>query len=89
MNHETVYIFEGTIALYFSKLIKEKKLKSFYLDIDEESRADRVVREYKIRGKDSEEALKIYNSRAIDETPLIVESRNWAQYYISLNLNEN
>jgi D,D-heptose 1,7-bisphosphate phosphatase len=89
INTKTVYIFEGTIALYFTKLIEKKRLRSIYLDADEESRATRVVREYKIRGKASEEALEIYNARTIDETPLITESRNWARCCINLNLNEN
>ena len=88
INSKTVYIFEGTIALYFSKLIEKRKLISFYLDIDEKSRMERVVGEYKIRGKNSGEALEIYNSRSIDESLLIIESRNWAHHCINLNLDE-
>jgi uridine kinase len=88
VDNKTVFIFEGTIALYLSDITKDIPKSSIYVDVDEESRSSRVIEEYKIRGMSPKEAMKIYQSRQLDEAALIINSRLFAEHFINLNLAE-
>ena len=88
VDNKTVFIFEGTIALYLSDITKDIPKSSIYVDVDEESRSSRVIEEYKIRGMSPKEAMKIYQSRQLDEAALIINSRLFAEHFINLNLTE-
>ena len=56
-----------------------------FVDIDEEVRRSRVMREYLRRGMDREAAARIYSSRQEDETPIVLASRASAEHCVRLN----
>jgi histidinol-phosphate phosphatase family protein len=84
---ETVYIFEGTIALYFSQFISAHRKKSIYVEINETERMNRVVSEYNTRGRDLKEAINIYNSRLEDEVPIVADTKGFSDFNIELKIN--
>ena len=66
-----ILIIEGTIALNLDKLRSYSSI-NFFVNIDEEVRKERVLKEYILRGFSLENAKKIYSQRQIDETPTIL-----------------
>jgi uridine kinase len=64
-----VVIVEGTVALSLARIFPEAH--QFLVEIDEDERQTRVLREYRLRGMSDEAALEIYASRQIDENPVI------------------
>lgn len=73
----TTVLIEGTIAL----CLKAKETSAFriHVQLDEEERKRRVIREYKLRGLDAAACLEIYTIRRKDEFALIEESSDGAQ----------
>jgi histidinol-phosphate phosphatase family protein len=64
-----VVIVEGTVALALASRFPEAH--QIRVEIDEESRRKRVVREYRLRRFSDEASEEIYASRQIDEDPVI------------------
>jgi hypothetical protein len=61
---------------------------TFFVDIDEEVRRSRVMREYLRRGMDWGAAASIYSSRQEDETPIVLASRARAKHCVRLRAIE-
>jgi histidinol-phosphate phosphatase family protein len=79
-----VMIIEGNIALqieYIASLSRQK----FLITLNEESRKERVIKEYLIRGLTSELANNIYVNRQTDESPFILKNDDGV---ISVNMTE-
>ena len=76
-----IVIIEGTIALQIE--FKIKKSHRFYINLNENSRKDRVTQEYLSRKYSIKEANKIYNDRQIDEIPVIENTSN----FININMD--
>jgi uridine kinase len=66
---EDVVIVEGTVALELSNLFPASH--KIYVEIDEQKRMNRVLREYRLRGLDEAASLAIYAAREKDETHVI------------------
>jgi hypothetical protein len=54
--------------------------------VDEQLRHDRVLREYRLRGLGTAEAEAIYQSRQIDETPVILAMSDAADRLLNMPL---
>lgn len=67
-----IFIIEGVVALEVS--IANQAKHRFYIDIDENERRSRVVREYLQRGLDDRSANAIYTERYEEEYPLVARS---------------
>jgi histidinol-phosphate phosphatase family protein len=92
ISTQDVLILEGTIALELVNILNElennsqisRKVHSCYVDIDESLRKKRVIQEYELRGKGSQEANQIYERRQTDESPFVLRSKSSAQLVIEL-----
>lgn len=84
ISPETVLVVEGTIALSLSDAVLGGRSHTFFVDVDEELRRTRVMREYLRRGMDRESAASIYSSRQEDETPIVLASRASAKHRVRL-----
>jgi len=88
ISTEDVVIIEGTIALL---LVADhhKTVHRWYVQIDEVRRKERLLAEYVLRGKSTEDANNIYEQRMIDEAPIIRSSKRYASRTIDLGLTDN
>ena len=65
-----IIVVEGTIALALETGVSVETHR-FYVDIGEEERKQRIVREYRLRGSDERQALEVYTARLHDEFPAV------------------
>jgi len=65
VENSDIVILEGVISLSLASLIPSAFL--VYVDINEEVRRQRILREYMLRGYEENEALQIYEQRLSDE----------------------
>jgi len=63
-----VVIVEGTVALALETKT-ETETHRLHLEIDEDARRERMLKEYRLRGMQDEEALEVYRARREDEVP--------------------
>jgi histidinol-phosphate phosphatase family protein len=71
LSADDVIIFEGvSLSLIANEFENAKK---FFVDIDESVRRERVIGEYKLRGRDLEAATRVYNLRLEEEFSIINE----------------
>jgi len=76
INSQDVIIVDGTIALELAHLFPDAH--RFFVEIAEDERKRRILKEYRLRGCNDEEAEFIYNSRQQDEVPYIFAGANGA-----------
>jgi histidinol-phosphate phosphatase family protein len=69
LSTNDVIIVEGVLSLHFAKLFNGKF--QYFVDIDEDIRKQRVIREYLLRGYSQGNAEDIYSSRLAEEVPWI------------------
>ena len=81
-----VVIFEGVVALHFAHLINAKHC--FFVEIEEELRKERIIREYLLRGFSLEEADTIYRERLLEEVPW-VDSTSYHSLKVSIPFASN
>jgi len=86
---QDVVIIEGTIALLLGVAQGNASVHSWYVQIDELQRKNRLLTEYALRGRSSEDAQQIYAQRQIDEAPLIESAKVHASCCINLDLTDN
>jgi len=67
-----VVVIEGVMALHLAELAGARH--RFFVEMDEEERRRRVIREYAMRGCDEADAIRIYEERLSEEAPLIAGS---------------
>ncbi len=70
LSHSDVILIEGTVALAMS-VSREAEIHRYYVYIEETSRKERVLHEYRLRGSSPEQALNLYLARQADESPVI------------------
>ncbi len=76
-----IIIIEGTIALQVDN--KMQDAHRIFLNLNENSRKERVIKEYLLRKHSVTEASKIYEDRQLDETPIIKKANN----FININMD--
>lgn len=81
-----VVIIDGTIALSLFGTVPASTSHAWFVEVDEEERHLRVLREYRLRGFSGDEAETVYWTRQRDETPAILATSGLAAQRISLNL---
>ncbi len=77
-----IVIVEGTIALQLDSKIQGGH--RLFINLNENSRKDRVINEYLLRKYSFTEASNIYNARQLDETPVIKKISN----IININMDD-
>jgi histidinol-phosphate phosphatase family protein len=65
-----VVILEGTVALALEP-DNSGEIHRFHIDIDESTRRQRILNEYRLRGLDESAALDVYDRRTKDELPAV------------------
>jgi uridine kinase len=70
VSSSDVILIEGTVALAL-KTSNDIGTCRFQMEIDEESRKQRVLNEYRLRGHSEAQALEVYLARQADEFPVI------------------
>jgi pantothenate kinase len=70
LSRSDIILVEGTVCLGL-RTTNKSQTHRFHIDIDEEARKQRVLREYGLRGLGKEKALEVYYARREDEFPFI------------------
>ena len=83
---QDVIIIEGVVGAALAPAVEGAGLHTWFVEIDELARKERVLREYALRAKTLEEAVSIYEKRLLDENPVVLESRKNAQRTLDLGL---
>ena len=78
-----ILIIEGVPALLNKKIRDFSNLK-IYTDIDEQTRKQRLVQEYEWRNMNINQINTKINSREVDEVKIVMESKKFADYILSL-----
>lgn len=78
-----ILIVEGVPALLMDGMLGLQNVMKVYVDVAHEVREDRLVREYSWRGIPAQELQSTMASRAFDEIPVVVQSRNIADFIIN------
>jgi histidinol-phosphate phosphatase family protein len=65
-----VVLIEGTVALALQPARGDAS-RRYHIEIEEESRKQRVLKEYRLRGCSEQQALEVYTARQLDELPVI------------------
>lgn len=71
---QDVVIFEGVVALHFAEAVSARH--SFFVEIDEHMRKQRVILEYMMRGFSVEAAEAVYLERLAEEVPWVAATDN-------------
>ena len=86
LKEDDVVIIEGTIALLLVDAAVECTSHAWFIEVDEDERRERVLREYRLRRFSAKEAEAVYTGRQQDETPIILASAANASRRISPRL---
>lgn len=86
VNPGDVIVVDGTIALDLAQHFSEAH--KFFIEIEEEERKRRMLKEYQLRGYNYIDAQQIYNSRQQDEVPYILASTDGAKRLNIQSLNQ-
>jgi histidinol-phosphate phosphatase family protein len=70
VSSSDVILVEGTVALAI-RVSDRTETHRYYVQIDEDTRKQRILREYALRGYSSAQALEVYVARQTDELPVI------------------
>jgi len=83
---QDVIIIEGVVGAALAPAVQGAGVHTWFVEIDELVRKERVLREYALRAKTLDEAVSIYEKRLLDENPVVLESRKNAQRVLDLGL---
>ena len=86
ISTQDVIIIEGVVAAALALALDDAGVHTWFVEIDESVRKERVLREYALRAKTLEEAVSIYEKRLLDENPIVLESRKNAQRVLDFGL---
>jgi histidinol-phosphate phosphatase family protein len=75
-------IVEGVPALLMDNLNSLPDVVKIFIDIESTTRLQRISKDYTMRGKSSEFIKNIHSSREIDETPIVMKSRDCADFIL-------
>jgi histidinol-phosphate phosphatase family protein len=85
---DDVLIVEGVPALLMNELNTLPKTVKVFLDIAQEIRTERLSKDYEWRGQQSDQYANMLASRELDETPVVMQSRNVADFFVNQNINK-
>jgi uridine kinase len=80
---DDVVVVDGVIALVAGRNFSAKKI---FVKTREDLRLQRFLSKYALRGLSTNDAMELYESRRLDEEPIVVESENNADVSITLPL---
>ena len=83
---QDVIIIEGVVGAALAPALDGAGVHTWFVEVDESVRKERVLREYALRAKTRDEAVSIYEKRLLDENPVVLESRKNAQRTLDLGL---
>jgi uridine kinase len=86
---QDVIIIEGAVAAALAPAVPVTGVHTWFVEIDESVRKERVLREYARRAKTLDEAVSIYEKRLLDENPIVLESRKNTQRTLDLGLGKD
>jgi uridine kinase len=86
ISTQDVIIIEGVVGAALAPAVEGPGVHTWFVEIDELARKERVLREYALRAKTLEEAVSIYEKRLLDENPIVLESRKNAQRVLDFGL---
>lgn len=86
IGRNDVVIIEGTVALSLLDALPKTRAHDYFVEVDEEERHNRILKEYQLRGMSNEEAETIYRTRQEDETPFILETSKLTMERFNLEL---
>jgi len=84
---EDIVIVEGTVALMLADSAVGRTSHRWFVEVDENERRERVLREYRLRGLNIKNAEAIYTVRQQDEVPVILASAGNSSHRIALQLS--
>jgi histidinol-phosphate phosphatase family protein len=79
---DDVIILEGVPALLMNDLLGLPGVMRLYVDIARDKREARLIQDYAWRATITEEQIMTLTARELDETPIVEQSRNLADYVI-------
>jgi len=82
-----VVIIEGTVALTLLSAIPNEIAQAWFIEIDENERRRRVLREYQLRGMSLDEAEAVYLDRQDDESPVVTATKQLATHCLHFELS--
>ena len=82
-----VVIVEGTVSLALLDVIPKDIVQTWFVEIDECERRNRVLHEYQLRGMNLDEAVAVYLARQDDEGPTVTASKALAMHCIHIKLD--
>ena len=77
-----IIIVEGVPALLMQPLIDLPNSLRVYVDISQDIRSERLLRDYEWRGQNIETIVATLAMRDLDETPIVVQSKSSADFVI-------
>lgn len=86
VGSKDVVIVEGTVALTLLDGVQGALAHAWFVEIDEDERRQRVLKEYRLRGREERDAEAIYARRQQDETPVIMATAEIATQRFRLEL---
>lgn len=85
---EDILIVEGVPALLMNELNKLTNTVKVFVDIAPSIRTERLTKDYKWRGKPTDQHEETIAMRELDETPVVMQSRSLADFVIELCTNK-
>ncbi len=82
---DAVRIVEGTLALALRDVMPARGVHTIFVEIAEDERRRRVLREYDGRGYSVSDATQIYASRQQDEFPIVRSTRDVAERHVAMD----
>ena len=86
VGSKDVVIVEGTVSLSLLGRVQGKAVHPWFVEIDEEERRQRILREYRLRGWEERDAETVYITRQQDEVPVILATAGYAIKKFDLEL---
>ena len=77
-----VLIVEGVPALLMDDLLGLPGVMRVYIDVAHDTREKRLKQDYAWRGTSAEEQLETLAQRELDETPIVEQSRMFADFVV-------
>jgi len=77
-----ILIVEGTPALLMDEFVNAPKVLKVYIDFAPNSRTERIYKDYAWRGTNDADLAATMAMREIDETPIVTQSRNLADFVV-------
>ncbi len=85
---DDLLIVEGVPALLMTELNTLPKIIKVYVHIESETRNQRLSNDYAWRGQSTEQHVSVLAKRELDETPVVKQSRSFADFVVENDIIE-